>query len=198
MSFEDDPGPIRPPDPAPPAGAEALVRSLVLEALSRGKAVRMKFGGGSMSPLLVPGDVIRVGPRPAVLEPGDIVLYRSSGRFVAHRVLRRIRSGGAERVLVKGDFTAGGAEALPPGSVLGVVLAREREGRPADLRTRASRALGLLAARVSPWAVRVGLLLPRPVRKALKAAVFRLAGVPRPPTGGPCPASSRSGARPTP
>jgi hypothetical protein len=130
-----------------------------------------------MSPLLAPGDAIRVGPVREAPERGDIVLYLSGGAFVAHRVLHAPRPGAPGAYLVKGDFTAGGAEALPRDRILGLVLARERRGRSLDLRSRALRTLGLLASAASPWAVRSGLLLPRPLRRALKAALFRLAGV---------------------
>ncbi|MCU0722861.1 MAG: S24/S26 family peptidase [Planctomycetes bacterium] len=157
----------------------SLVRSLVLEALANGKTVSLGFGGGSMSPLLAPGDTIRVGPAEGPPRPGDIVLYLGNGTFVAHRVLRAIRAGGREGFLVKGDFTAGGAEVLSRSRVLGLVLSRDRRGRRLNLRTRTSTALGLLAARASPWAVPLGMLLPRPLRRALKAALFRLAGFPR-------------------
>jgi hypothetical protein len=176
--------PIETPSSAPPENPERRspageppIRALVLEALARGRTVRLGFGGGSMSPLLAPGDSIRVGPIRGAPRRGDIVLYLSGDVFVAHRVLRAPRGGAPDAYLVKGDFTEKGAESLPRDRILGLVLARERRGRRLDLRSGAQRAFGLLASAASPWAVRSGLLLPRPVRRALKTALFLLAGV---------------------
>ncbi|MHC4598412.1 MAG: S24/S26 family peptidase [Planctomycetota bacterium] len=164
---------------------QSAARSLTLEALAVGKAVRLGFGGGSMSPLLRPGDAIRVGAPPARLRAGDVVLYLSGDVLVAHRVIRAPAGRGGSPLLVKGDFTAGGAEFLPRSRVLGLVLSRERNGEALDLRSPPYLFLGRCLALASPWAVGLGLLLPRPVRRGLKRLLFRLFQAPSDPAGRP-------------
>jgi hypothetical protein len=148
----------------PPRIPDGLGAALVLEALGRRRRVRLDFRGGSMEPWLRAGDRILVGPAPAALRPGDVVLYRSRGVFVAHRVLRA----GPREVEVKGDFTARGAQRLPRAEVLGLVLVREREGAAVDLRSPLWLSAGRVASRLSPWAVRLALALPKPARRAAR------------------------------
>jgi len=148
--------------------ARRIARKMILEALARRKAVRLAFEGNSMNPLLEAGDVILVGAPSRFPRPGDVVLYLSGGVFVAHRVIRRRRAGEAASVQVKGDFTPGGLENLPVGRVLGVVLSRQRGGHTLDLRSRRMLTLGRVIARLSPWAVRLGMSLPRPLRRGIK------------------------------
>ena len=151
---------------------------MALEALARGKAVRLGFMGGSMSPLLRPGDAIRVGPPPARLRAGDIVIYISGDVLVAHRVIRSPAGSGRSPLMVKGDFTAGRAEPLPRSRALGLVLSRERNGEALDLRTPFHLLLGRFLALTSPWALALGFALPRPVRRAMRRVLFRFFNAP--------------------
>ena len=154
-----------------------IARTMVLQALEEGRVVRLGFMGPSMSPLLRPGDGIRVGPLPPKLRVGDIVLYPSGETLVAHRVLQLAPAGEANAFVVKGDFSEGGAEILQRSKCLGLVLSRERRGITLYLRSPFHLLLGRLLALASPWAVKSGLALPRPMRKAMKWALFRLFGV---------------------
>jgi hypothetical protein len=154
---------------------------MTLQALAVGKTVRLGFMGGSMSPLLRPGDAIRVGPAPSRLRAGDVVLYLSGEVLVAHRVIRTPSARSGSPLRVKGDFAAGQAESLPRSRVLGLVLARDRNGERLDLRTPFHLFLGRCLALASPWAVGLGLLFPRPVRRGLKRLLFRLFNAPADP-----------------
>ncbi|MHC5037316.1 MAG: S24/S26 family peptidase [Planctomycetota bacterium] len=150
------------------------MRDLVLEALGRGKPVRLGFQGTSMTPLLRAGDTLLVGPPPKSLHLGDIVLYRSSDVFVVHRVIRREIHRDGLHALVKGDFTPQGVQRLPPGGVLGRVLTRRRGEADLDLRSPPLRVLGVVIALLSPWAIRWGLVLPRQLRHGIKKTLVRI------------------------
>lgn len=87
-----------------------------------------------MRPLLNVGDRIfaehvtidRIAPR-------DIILFKSEGAFVTHRVMKVIKQNGKTMLLQKGD--AGGVPTLIPGaSVIGIVTRVEKNGRPFSLK----------------------------------------------------------------
>lgn len=165
--------------------ARAAGRALILEALTRGRRVRLGFGGTSMQPLLCEGDVIEVWAPPRPPRTGDVVLYLSGDALVAHRVLAPSADGTA--LLVKGDFTSGNPERLDRDRVLGIVAARLRGGARLDLSTPFMTAAGRLLARLSPVAVPLGLSLPRPLRRGLRRVALRLLGAPRTATHGGTP-----------
>jgi hypothetical protein len=156
-----------------PSRMKRIGRSMILEALKRRRQVRLAFDGTSMHPLLEPGDVIVVEAPNRTPRAGDVVLYLSGDRFVAHRVVRSARSNGAPAVTVKGDFTPGGEEVLSLERVLGLVLARERNGGSLDLRSPLMLSMGRVLARLSPWAVRSGMMLPGPVRRSIRRSALR-------------------------
>ncbi|GEM_PF-2456939 len=154
-----------------------ITRALVLEALAKGKRVRLRFAGHSMTPLLAPGDEILVEPLPDTLRAGDVVLFRSAETFVAHRVLQARRRRKVPSVAVKGDHSLQGPETLARSDLLGLVVARCRGSSTLDLRSPPQRAVGTALALASPWAVRLASWMPGPFRRGLRRCLYRLAGL---------------------
>lgn len=74
---------------------------------------------GSMSPVLKPGD-LAISVRPANLQPGDIISYRSSAnsqQIVSHRIIQANPSKGY--LITKGDNLTQSDPAVPYSSVTG-------------------------------------------------------------------------------
>jgi hypothetical protein len=78
--------------------------------------------GTSMVPLIKPGSrvLIEFGARPAI---GEVVVFASSGGYVAHRVIGRHRETVDALLIVKGDAEPYPDRALEPAEILGVVRA---------------------------------------------------------------------------
>jgi signal peptidase I len=98
--------------------------------LAEGYHVRFSAAGTSMQPTIANGDAITVAPvAVADLQRGDIVLYRSEQRVIAHRVVD-ISATGSEiaAFLLRGDAKAACDGPVAPGQILGKVIAIERRG----------------------------------------------------------------------
>lgn len=108
--------------------------------LEEGYRVRFRAGGTSMQPAINDGDALTVEPvEPLAVRPGDILLYRTHRRGIAHRVVN-IRQAGSAVVafLLRGDAKAACDRPVEPGEVVGKVIAIER--RP-GWRARLARAV---------------------------------------------------------
>lgn len=157
------------PDPARVPG---LQRDLTLEALKRGCTTTLAFDGESMAPLLAPGDRIAVCPLRPGFRAGDVVVFQSAGRFVAHRVIARFRRRGVAFVATRGDAVSDRPpEIFPETALLGLVAARVRMGRRHSLESGFLRFLGVLVAWSGGWAVPLARLAPRSWRRALRVAL---------------------------
>jgi hypothetical protein len=111
-----------------------------------GRTSRVPVQGTSMAPLLRPGDVAFVAHGRARLWPGDLLAYRAGDRVVVHRLLRR--RGASLRLA--GDNRPEADAPVPPGAVLGRVVAFERGGVVRGLRSPLARALGWTVAAAFP------------------------------------------------
>lgn len=135
--------------------------------LARGWALRVAFAGGSMEPLLHPGDFLIVEEAPPRPRPGSVLLFRKRGILVAHRC---IGSKGAA-FLAKGDAADAVCETVSREEILGEVVGFERRGKRTSLRSGPFLLLGMLASLASPWLPALLNRMPRPVRRAaLRAA----------------------------
>jgi signal peptidase I len=112
-----------------------IICDMQMELFHRQKGGWFRIVSGSMRPLLNVGDRIfaehvtadRIAPR-------DIILFKSEGAFVTHRVMRVVNENGTIMLLQKGD--AGGVAATVPGkSVIGIVTSVEKKGRPLSIQT---------------------------------------------------------------
>lgn len=64
-----------------------LYFSIVEEYVSQGTPVRIELKGTSMQPTLVSGDVLTLLPIHSDPVVGDVVLFRTQGRYILHRVV---------------------------------------------------------------------------------------------------------------
>jgi hypothetical protein len=122
-----------------PLSGEALTE-LMRAVLAKGRPLRFRAKGLSMSPFIKDGDVVTVRPlagaRPRT---GDVVafLHPATGRAAVHRVVRE-RSG---LFSLKGDNTPNADGALSLEQILGTVCCIERSGKPVHLGRRPGRAV---------------------------------------------------------
>ena len=118
------------------------------EVLGRGRILRFKAKGGSMSPFIRNGDVVEVVPLKGKINIGDVVLYRSSyGNPVVHRVIYR----NTESIITKGDSVSNPDQLILSKQVLGRVVTVEKNGWCIRLDRPMGRLLNILLALISPF-----------------------------------------------
>jgi len=80
------------------------LRSMGHALLREGRSVRMRLGGYSMFPLMLPGDVGTIVPVPIHdLREGDVVVFDRGDKWVAHRLIAIRESGGDTALVTQGD-----------------------------------------------------------------------------------------------
>ncbi|MFQ6066726.1 MAG: S24/S26 family peptidase [bacterium] len=133
------------------------------EVLSRGRVLRFRTKGGSMSPFIRNEDVVEVVPLKGKINLGDVVLYRSSyGKMVIHRVIRRRK----ESIITKGDSVPSSDQPVLSEQVLAQVVSVEKNGWRIRLDTPMGRLINILFATISPFS-----FLTDPPLKFLKKAI---------------------------
>jgi Peptidase S24-like len=104
-----------------------LARLAMLETWRRdGAEAWIEATGGSMLPLIRPGDRLLVGFGARDVEPGDVILFRHDGLVVAHRVVGIRERDGVRRLIAKGDNEPFATEDVAPADLLGIVRALDR------------------------------------------------------------------------
>lgn len=122
--------------------------SIAQKVLGRGRTLRFKAKGGSMSPLIRNGDVVEVAPFKGKVNFGDIILYFSSwGTPVVHRVIQRNK----ESIITKGDSVPSSDHPVLFKQVLGRVVAVEKNGWRIRLDKPVGKLLNILLALISPF-----------------------------------------------
>lgn len=141
--------------------------SIAHGVLGRGRTLRFKAKGGSMSPFIRNGDIVEVVPVKGRINLGDIILYRSShGGPIIHRVIQTSR----ESIITKGDSVPSPDQPLLSKQVLGRVVAVEKNGWHIRLDTGRGKILSILLATISPFS-----FLTYPSLKFMKPVGFLLA-----------------------
>jgi signal peptidase I len=104
---------------------------LITELLQDGFKVNFRAPGHSMFPTILANETIRVEPiDPSTVRSGDIILYRTNGRLIAHRVIRiKIE---ALHFIMRGDAATVCDEPVTSDQILGKVVSIERNGRSID------------------------------------------------------------------
>jgi len=110
------------------------------ELLAREYRVRFLAEGWSMHPTIRDKELITVAAvHASEIGPGDILLYRTDHKVLAHRVVRITRVEGVIRLTLRGDGTDLCDAPIGAQQVLGRVVAVDREGRRIDLDGRGAR-----------------------------------------------------------
>ena len=131
------------------------VSSLILmkEILKRGYCVRVPTLGRSMFPLI--SNIILI--EPAIVKDmitGDIIVYISGKKVVAHRLVRKLIKDGREILLVKGDTWLESSAALPE-NVIGKVIGVEIWGIELNLKRGIGKIFDIICRSTSPIISRV-------------------------------------------
>ena len=125
---------------------------IITELLQDGHKVSFCAPGHSMFPTIMANETIMVEPiEPGTVQMGDIILYRTNGRLIAHRVVGMYtppsndsppvsEQDGRSSILrnqcffiFRGDACAICDEPVTAGQILGKVVSVEREGASIDL-----------------------------------------------------------------
>lgn len=131
---------------AAPGAFDAVVEG----ALASGVRVRFRAHGASMYPAIRDGETITAEPvKVADIVCGDILLCRSRGRLLAHRVTAVDERGAVRTLRTRGDTNVGWDAPVAEADVIGRVTAVARGSRVVRLDGRAAR----LRHRVRAWLV---------------------------------------------
>ena len=134
-----------------------LARLAMLETWRRdGAEAWIEATGGSMLPLIRPGDRLLVGFGAQEAVHGDVILFRHGGLVVAHRVVGIRTRDGLRGLIAKGDNEPFATEDVAPSDLLGVVRAVDR-----GTGSLSSRALGGTSGRMTARLSRLGGSLTR-------------------------------------
>lgn len=131
------------------------VSSLILmkEILKRGYFVRVPTFGRSMFPLI--SSIVLI--EPAIVKDiiaGDIVVYISGERVVAHRLARKLIKDGKEILLIKGDTWLESSAVLPE-NVIGKVIGVEKWGIELNFKRGIGKIMDIICRSASPLTSRV-------------------------------------------
>ena len=133
------------------ARREEALADLVREGLGKVGRATFRTRGGSMRPFVVHGTTVHVeNVDPSAVRPGDVVVFTRGMELVAHRVLRQRRREGRRIFITKGDVLNAPDEPVAEESLVGRVVAIERNGRLLRLDTPVLRLLGRTVAWTSP------------------------------------------------
>ena len=138
------------------------------DVLGRGRALRFKAKGGSMSPFIRNGNVVEVVSVKGKVNFGDIILYHSSyGNSIIHRVIQRNK----ESIITKGDSVPSSDQPIFSKQVLGRVVSIEKNGWRIRLDKPVGKLLNILLATISPFS---SLIYPpfRLVKRAVRSKKY--------------------------
>jgi hypothetical protein len=120
--------------------SQAAAIELAREHLAREGWLRVPVTSGSMSPMMRLGDWVQVGAVQQPLHLGDIVMVDAGGKAVIHRLIFRSR----RYLILQGDAVFRFDPPVAPKQVIGIVTARERNGRKVDVKSFPLRLISFL------------------------------------------------------
>lgn len=110
-------------------GLDDIIIDMRLETSS---TICLKIEGGSMRPLIKSGDVLGIKTEQHNIRQGSIILFRSSGRMIAHRVIK------ANNFIIttKGDASTFFDSPVQINKFIGSAIFIERDGRRINIDTK--------------------------------------------------------------
>ncbi len=137
------------------------LREVGKQLLSDGASVRLRLSGYSMFPFLRPHDIAIIEPIDASeLKRGDVIVFCSEGRWIAHRLVGMNRQNGQRTLTAQGDSISKPDALIGEESLLGVIYKVERNGAVKTLDGPWTNTYKFLIIRLRPWLnIGFGLLL---------------------------------------
>lgn len=124
------------------------------ELLNEGATLKVTAGGLSMFPFLRKGDVIYLKKQKKEdYKNGDIVVFKTSEKFIAHRLIKLKKEENKIMALCKGDSLVKYDKAFPVEQVLGKVISVERNGVKLNYLSDRLRKNAQIIANLSPYLI---------------------------------------------
>lgn len=128
----------------------ANVMTLSKELLDRGITLKISLSGNSMFPYLRKGDIALVkAVTPDEIEIGDVIVFQTPGKFIAHRLIRIINKNGEILVQSKGDSLYKPDPPVPIESLIGKIISIDRAKRTIDYIGTKQKKINRLLASIS-------------------------------------------------
>ncbi len=146
------------------------------EILSKGNCLRFQAKGGSMHPFIKNGQIIQVRPAKIFeITSGDIIFYHGlDNRMIVHRVIKKCRENGRIVLLTKGDSASQFDEYVYPESILGKIVAIERNNKTIRTDRGLLRLINIIYAKISPFSKWI-YFLPRKIKHKISKTKNRYA-----------------------
>jgi signal peptidase I len=134
-------------NPLDQSASVSLATAKMIQAHLNIGQVRLTIKSGSMFPALRVGDQVLIKRASAdQLRLGDVVVLRTAGALVAHRLIARRQQDAQLFLITKGDACVEADSPWHPSALVGVVIAVRRGIRETSLETRRARIVnGMLA-----------------------------------------------------
>ncbi len=122
--------------------------TLAKEILKRGYCVRIPTLGSSMFPLI--SSIVHIEPATAEdIKVGDIAVYSSGEKLVAHRLVKKIIKEEKELLVVKGDTWLDKSEVFPE-YIIGKVIKAEKWGIQLNFKRGIGKIINIICRSTSP------------------------------------------------
>jgi len=116
--------------------------------LKEGYAVKLTVTGNSMFPFLLNEETVRIAPvDQSKLKVGDILVFKSKGHFIAHRLIRIEKNDAV--FITKGDFCLHKDAPFTKEQILGKITRVYREHSEFDLERFPAPVINFIFARLS-------------------------------------------------
>lgn len=107
-----------------------LLASLLRESMNEGQQPQLTINSNSMAPLLQSGDQIILTPvTPEQIQPGDLLTLTTESDLLTHRYWGHWHQGDTVCLLTRGDRPLLYDKPWPIDSLIGRVIARQRQGK---------------------------------------------------------------------
>ncbi len=125
--------------------------------LEDGYSLKLTVSGNSMFPFLLENERVKIVPfQQSNINKGDILVFKKSGRFIAHRLIHIDKK--QNRLLTKGDFCFQKDSPLSTNEIIGKITVVYRKGKEIRLNTQQRNMINLIIAKFSfilPYLARV-------------------------------------------
>ena len=126
--------------------------SLRLSLIADGYDLRIKMQGGSMFPYLRKGDIALIRKVNFYqLCEGDIIAFETEGKWIAHRILKKINKNDKKTFLCKGDAMKNHDPLVAENNYLGKIIGLERNNQFINIDTDSRKKLHYFLAKISPF-----------------------------------------------